>query len=112
MNLERNWNSYSRSSNDNFSVDQLLVKGGVLALLVGGSHQGVALVLEPLADAELIFGGTQQTGLLLGMLTTLISHQQPKTIIEFNFAAINLRRTEPGEPCPVDWQMRLAYEHW
>lgn len=72
MKLALNREGYSRSSNDNLSVDQLLVKGGVLALLVGGGHQGVALVLEPLADAELILGGTQQTGLLLGVLTTLV----------------------------------------
>lgn len=60
-----------RSGDDNFSVDELLVKGGVLALLVGGGYQGVTLVLEPLADAELVLGGTEQLRLLLGVLTTL-----------------------------------------
>lgn len=37
----------------------------------------MALVLEPLANAELILGGTQQSRLLLGVLTTLdlkVSH--------------------------------------
>lgn len=60
-----------RSGDDDLSVDELLVKGGVLALLVGGGYQGVTLVLEPLADAELVLGGTEQLRLLLGVLTTL-----------------------------------------
>jgi hypothetical protein len=60
-----------RSGDDDFSVDELLVEGGVLALLVGGSHESVTLVLEPLADAELVLGGTEQLRLLLGVLTTL-----------------------------------------
>ena len=51
-----------RCGNDDLSVDQLLVKLGVLALLVGRGYEGVALVLEPLADAELVLRGTEQTG--------------------------------------------------
>ena len=60
-----------RSSDDDLGVNQLLVEGRVLALLVGGSHQGVTSVLEPLANTELILSGTQKTGLLLGVLATL-----------------------------------------
>jgi hypothetical protein len=56
---------------DDFSVDELLVEGGVLALLVGGGDQGVASIFQPLADAELVLGGTKQSRLLLGVLTTL-----------------------------------------
>ena len=59
------------SGDDDLCVDQLLVEGGALALLVRGGDQGVALVLEPLADAELILGGTEQLGLLLGVLVAL-----------------------------------------
>jgi hypothetical protein len=59
------------SGDDDFSVDEFLVEGGVLALLVGGGHQGVTLVLEPLADTELVLSGTEQLRLLLGVLTTL-----------------------------------------
>ena len=59
------------SGDDDFGIDQLLVKSGVLTLLVGGSHQGVSLVLEPLADTKLILSGTEQLRLLLGVLTTL-----------------------------------------
>ena len=65
-----------RSGDDNFSVDELLIKGGVLALLVRGGHQGVTLVLEPLADAELVLGGTEQLRLLLGVLTTLYHRKE------------------------------------
>ncbi len=46
-----------RSGDDDLGVDELLVKLGVLALLVRGGDKGVSLVLEPLADAELVFGG-------------------------------------------------------
>ena len=62
---------HERSSDDDLGVDKLLVKGGALALLVGGGHQSVAGILEPLADTELILGGSEQTRLLLGVLTTL-----------------------------------------
>jgi len=64
------------SSDDDFSVDELLVKGGVLALFVGCGYQGVTLVLEPLADAELVLGGTEQLRLLLGVLTTIVENQK------------------------------------
>lgn len=60
-----------RSSDDDLGVNQLLVEGRVLALLVGSGHQGVTGVLEPLANTELILSGTQKTGLLLGVLATL-----------------------------------------
>lgn len=60
-----------RSGDDDFSVDELLVEGRVLALLVGGGDQGVTLLLEPLPQAELVLSGTQKTGLLLGVLTAL-----------------------------------------
>lgn len=62
---------HSRGGNDNLSVDELLVKGGVFAILVGGGDQSVASIFEPLADAELVLGSTEETGLLLGVLTTL-----------------------------------------
>lgn len=60
-----------RSSDDDLGVNQLLVESRVLTLLVGGGHQGVTSVLKPLADTELILGGTKKTGLLLGVLATL-----------------------------------------
>jgi len=45
---------YARCGDDNLSVDQFLVELAVLALLVGGGHESVALVLKPFADAELV----------------------------------------------------------
>lgn len=75
-----------RSGDNNFSVDELLVKGGVLALLVGGSHQGVTLVLEPLADAELVLGGTEQLRLLLGVLTTLYHRVSDRSMYNMSCA--------------------------
>ena len=61
-----------RSGDDDLSVHQLLVKGRVLAVLVGGGDQSVALVLDPLPQAQLILDGTEKTRLLLGVLTTLL----------------------------------------
>ncbi len=49
-----------RCGDDDLGVNQLPVKGGVLALLVGGGHEGVALVLKPLADAQLVLGRTKE----------------------------------------------------
>lgn len=43
-----------RGGDDDLSIDELLVELGALALLVRGGDQGVALVLEPFADAELV----------------------------------------------------------
>lgn len=49
-----------RGGDDDFGVNQLLVELGVFALLVGGGDQSVALVLEPLADAELILSRSEK----------------------------------------------------
>ena len=60
-----------RSGDDDFSVDELLVKGGVLAFLVGSSHESVAFLLEPLAETKLVLGGSEKLRLLLGVDATL-----------------------------------------
>jgi len=49
----------------------VLVENGVGALLVGGGDELVALVLEPLANTELILCATEKTGLVLGVLASL-----------------------------------------
>jgi hypothetical protein len=64
--------SNSRGGDDDFGIDQLLVKGRVLAFLVGSSHESVALVLEPLADTKLVLGGSEKSRLLLGVFATLV----------------------------------------
>jgi len=58
--------------NDDLGVDELALKGAVLALLVGRGHEGVALRLEPLADAQLALGGAEQVGLLLGVVAAIV----------------------------------------
>lgn len=62
----------SRSGNDDFGVNHLLLEDTALALLVGGGHESVSLVLEPLADTKLVLSGTEETRLLLGVLLALI----------------------------------------
>ena len=60
-----------RSGDDDLGVNELLLENTVLALLVGGRHEGVALVLNPLPNTELVLGRAQQLGLLLGVLLAL-----------------------------------------
>lgn len=61
-----------RSGNDDFGVNHLLLEDTALALLVGGGHESVSLVLKPLADTKLVLCGTEETRLLLGVLLALI----------------------------------------
>ena len=49
-----------RSGDDDLGIDELLVKGRALVVLVGRGHERVARILEPLADAKLVLGGSQK----------------------------------------------------
>jgi len=49
----------------------VLVEFGVLALLVGGCHELMALFLDPFPDTQLVLGSTKELGFLLGVDTTL-----------------------------------------
>jgi hypothetical protein len=71
----------------------------------------VTLVLEPLADTELILSSTEKTGLLLGVLAAL-KDESAVWILDNGKIIIDLRRTEPKELYPGGRQMRLAYVHW
>jgi hypothetical protein len=53
-----------RSGDDDLSILELLVELGTLAVLVGGCDESVTLVLEPLADAELVLSCSEKEGLL------------------------------------------------
>lgn len=64
---------HERGGDDDFGVDKLLVKSGVLAVLVRGGDQSVTLLLDPLSQAKLILGGTKKARLLFGVLTALFS---------------------------------------
>lgn len=63
--------NYSRGGDDDLGVNKLLVELAVFTLLVGGGHQSVALLLDPLPDTELVLGGSQKLGFLCSVLTTL-----------------------------------------
>jgi len=64
------------SGDDDLGVNELLVELAVLALLVGGGHQCVALVFEPLPDAELVLGRAQHLGLHLGVLLAIVKDEE------------------------------------
>jgi len=70
------WPKGLRCGNDDLSINKLLVKLAVLALLVGGRHKSVALVLNPLPDPELVLGRPEQSRLVLGVLVALRSSCQ------------------------------------
>jgi hypothetical protein len=77
---------YVRSGDDDLGVDKLLVELGVLALLVRGGHESVTLVLEPLADAELVLSGTKhfgdlEEGATRRMLAMVLVEMLPKMAI-------------------------------
>lgn len=62
-----------RGGDDDLCVNKVLVKLGVLALLVGRGDELVALLLNPLPDTELVLGGSEELGLLLGVDAALAS---------------------------------------
>lgn len=49
-----------RSRDDDLSINQLLIESRVLAFLVGGGDEGMALVLEPFAETKLVLGRAEQ----------------------------------------------------
>jgi hypothetical protein len=62
------------SGNDDFSIDDFLVEGRVFAFLVVGDNQGVALGLEPFADAELILNCAEQSRLVVGPFAAFVEN--------------------------------------
>jgi hypothetical protein len=48
----------SRSSDDDFGINKLLIEFRVLSFLVRCSDKGVSLILEPFSDTELILSCT------------------------------------------------------
>jgi len=63
---------------DDLGVDELLVKDRVLALLAGGGDQGMALILEPLADAELVLSGSEKLRNLVVSVSPTYSKREPQ----------------------------------
>lgn len=103
----------SRSSDDDFGIDKLLVELGALSILVGGSDQGVALIFEPLPQTQFILGGSQKTGLLFGVLAALCaqSSEQLVPVPSRDDMRGYLRHRGREEPYPVSCEKRLAYVH-
>lgn len=60
-----------RGCDDDFGVNKLLIELAVLALLVGGRYERVALRLDPFAQTKLILSGAEKLRLLLRVLSTL-----------------------------------------
>ncbi|KAL2170109.1 hypothetical protein VTG60DRAFT_5204 [Thermothelomyces hinnuleus] len=81
----------ARCGDDNLGINQLAVKGRVLAVLVRGGHEGVALVLEPLAQAELILGRPQKVRHLLFVAM----------LANFFLLFVVGIFAEPPRPCPL-----------
>ena len=68
-----------RSGDDDLGVDELLVELGVLALLVRCGDERVALLLNPLADTQLVLSGTEELRLLLSVDAALVKLAFAKT---------------------------------
>lgn len=79
----------SRCGDDNLSVNQFLVKFGVLALLVGGGDQSVSLVLEPFSDTQFVLSGAQKLWDLLGVLVALSSTLTTMTILQLDCSQLS-----------------------
>lgn len=60
-----------RCGDDDLCVYKVLVELRVLALLVRGGNELVALLLNPFSDTEFVLGGSEKLGLLLGVDATL-----------------------------------------
>lgn len=60
-----------RCGDNDFSINKVLVELRVLTLLVGGRDEFVTLLLDPFPQTKLVLGGTEKTGLLLSVDTTL-----------------------------------------
>lgn len=62
----------SRSGDDDLGILKLLVKGRVLAVLVAGGDEGVALILKPLANTKLVLDGSEKLGDLMSRVLSAI----------------------------------------
>jgi hypothetical protein len=60
------------SGDDDLGVDDFFVEGRVLAFLVIGDDEFMALGFEPFSDSELILDCAEQSGLFLCPFTTFV----------------------------------------
>ena len=101
--------SILRCCDDDLSVHELLVEFAVLALLVRGRHERVALVLKPFPDTELVLRCAEQTGFLIGMLFALHLAPSASGAPLLKMKRQLLRRRGRGGPCPVERMSLSAF---
>jgi len=65
-----------RSGDDDLRIDQFLVEFGVLALLIGGGNEGVALIFEPFPYSQLILRRTDHFSVIGGVLSAIVQDKE------------------------------------
>ena len=66
----------SRRSNDDLSVNEFLIKLRILAFLVRRCDQGVALILKPFTNAQLVLRGTKKLRDLFSVLLAIVEDEK------------------------------------
>ena len=61
---------------DDLGVHQFLVEPAVLPFLVARRHERVPLLLEPLADAQLVLGRAEERGLLARVVVAIVEDEE------------------------------------
>lgn len=70
-----------RSGDDDLGINKVLVESRVCTVLVRGGDELVALVLDPLAQTELVLSGTEQLRLVLCVLETIVQNHQHLAVL-------------------------------
>ena len=65
-----------RSGDDDLGINQFLIEFGVLALLIGGSNEGMALVLEPFPYPQFILCRPNHFGVVPGVLSAIVKDKK------------------------------------
>jgi hypothetical protein len=96
----------SRSGDDNFGVNELLVKGAVLALLVGGGHKGVALAFDPFSETKLVLGCSEELWNISGVLLAIVEDEENFSLEEQALLALCTNICEDAGQCGcvLPWQ--------
>ena len=69
-----------RGCDDDLCVDELLVEGAAIAILIASGYQRVSLLLEPFSNSELVLGRTQELRNFFGVLSTVVEDEQYFTL--------------------------------
>jgi hypothetical protein len=60
-----------RCRNDNLSINEFLIKFGILAFLVRGRDESMSLIFNPFSNSELVLCCTEELWFLFGVDTAL-----------------------------------------